>query len=156
MVISIENSADIAYMQKALKQAEKAYAKGEVPIGALIVDESGEIIAQGYNKVENMQCQLGHAEVEVIKKACKLSNSWRLENATLYVTLEPCSMCMGLIMLSRIKRVVFGASSPLFGYHLDNALALSLYKRKVAICGGVCGIEAAALLQKFFKNKGKR
>jgi tRNA(adenine34) deaminase len=99
---------------------------------------------------------LGHAEIQAIKKACKKTKSWRLESLTLYVTLEPCSMCMGLIVLSRIKRVVFGAASPLFGYHLDNGLALSLYKRKIAISGGVCGEEAAALLQKFFKNKGKR
>ena len=143
------------YMKKALYQAQRGYMQQEVPVGALVIDKNGNTLGQAYNRVERLRCQSAHAEIRAIEKACKKIGDWRLEDATLYVTLEPCSMCMGLVILSRLKRVVFGALSPLFGYHLDNTTLLYLYNRKVEIIGHVCEDEAAQLLQSFFRNKRK-
>lgn len=96
------------YMEAALKEAEKAKLKDEVPIGAVIVYD-GKIIARAHNLREEKQCSTAHAEILAIQKACKKLKSWRLENCELYVTLEPCPMCAGAILQSRIKKVVYGA-----------------------------------------------
>ncbi len=102
---------DEKYMKEALKLAKKAAAMGEVPIGAVIVYE-GKIIARGYNRREIDQDGLAHAELIAIRRACKKIGFWRLEGCTLYVTLEPCPMCTGAIINTRIDRVVYGASDP--------------------------------------------
>ncbi len=148
---------DIYFMQEALKQAQKAAEKDEVPIGAVIVNKNGQIIARGYNQVEKKHTQTAHAEMTAITKAGKKMDDWRLENCWIYITLEPCAMCMVLIRLSRMKGVVFGADSPLFGYRLDKMLQLPVYKKDTFIViTGVLSNEAAILLKKFFKKKRKK
>jgi len=148
---------DIYFMRQALKQAQKAFASDEVPIGAVIVDKKGKIIARGYNQVEKKHAQTAHAEMLAITKAGKKLQDWRLEDCWIYVTLEPCAMCMVLIRLSRMKGVVFGANSPLIGYHLDKMLQLPVYKKDTFITvKGVLSDEAVTLLKRFFKKKREK
>jgi tRNA(adenine34) deaminase len=145
---------DTVYMQQALVLANTAADQGEIPVGALIVSPYGEVLGTGMNYVERYHCQRHHAEVRAIEQACKKLSSWHLDGCTLYVTLEPCMMCISLCALSRIERVVYGAESPIFGYHLDKEGVLSLYKRQIKnITSGVLGEEAAAMLKDFFKHK---
>ncbi|MBE6901084.1 MAG: nucleoside deaminase [Ruminococcaceae bacterium] len=100
---------DEEYMLRALELAEKAYALGEIPVGALVVSPEGEVIGEGYNQRELLGSPTAHAEVLAIEQAAKRLGQWRLSGCTLYVTLEPCPMCAGAIMNSRLKRVVYGA-----------------------------------------------
>lgn len=100
---------DEEYMLKALALAEKAYALGEIPVGAVVVSPEGEIIGEGYNQRELLNSPIAHAEMIAIEQAAKRLSQWRLCGCTLYVTLEPCPMCAGAVMNSRIKRVVYGA-----------------------------------------------
>lgn len=144
----------IFYMQKALKEAQKAYKKDEVPIGAILIAPNGDIIGRGHNLVEKTKQQISHAEVRAISQACRKLGDWRLEGCWLYVTLEPCSLCMNLVLLSRLKGVVFGASSPVFGFELDKNGPLQLYRRNtIEIVKGICEQESLALLKSFFKEK---
>lgn len=149
---------DEYFMYQALAQARKANLENEVPVGALIVSDDGKIIARAYNTVEKKCSQYAHAELLAIAKAGKKLDNWRLEGCWLYVTLQPCVMCMGLIRLSRLNGVVYGATSPLFGSGLDHAIPSSVYKSEIAIIGGILQDEAAVLLKEFFqkKRKGKR
>jgi len=148
---------DSYYMHWALKEARKAAKRDEIPVGALVVSPYGEILGAGSNTVEKKQCQIGHAEVHAIAAATKKIKDWRLTDCTLYVTLEPCMMCISLIALSRISRVVYGAESPLFGYHLDKEGVLALYTRQIKnITSGVEAEESAQLLRNFFKKKRER
>ena len=140
-------------MQKALMQAKVSLSKDEVPVGAIIVDKNGHIIARGHNTMEASGCQTGHAEVHAIERACKKVGDWRLDGHIMYVTLEPCLMCFGLIKLSRLKRLVYGATSPLFGAGIDSKDAFPVYKKGLEIEGGVCSQESAALLKEFFKHR---
>ena len=110
----MENNQDIFFMKEALKEAKKAYLKEEVPVGCVIV-YNNEIIARAHNTRHKNKSALDHAEILAIKKANKKLNAWMLDNATIYVTLEPCLMCAGAIFQSRIKRVVYAASEPKFG-----------------------------------------
>jgi len=145
---------DLFFMKKALGQAKRAYEADEVPIGAIVVDSDGVIIGQGYNKVEQKHSQAAHAEVIAISAAGKKLADWRLSDCWLYVTLEPCAMCMNLILLSRLEGIVFGASSPLFGYQLDKGRGFQLYKLgALSVITGVCSEEAAELLKRFFRLK---
>lgn len=141
------------YMRKALKQAIIGAAKGEVPIGAVIIDDKGRVLARAHNQIEGKKTQTAHAEMLAVYKAAQKIDNWRLDECTIFVTLEPCAMCMGLIILSRIKRVVYGAPSPKFGYHLDNCIALNLYKNKLEIVSNICSSEATVLLQNFFQKR---
>jgi len=100
---------DEEYMTKALVLAERAYVLGEIPVGAIVVSPEGEIIGEGWNLREQLQSPTAHAEILAIEQAAKTLGSWRLSGCTLYVTLEPCPMCAGAIMNSRLKRVVYGA-----------------------------------------------
>ncbi len=140
------------FMNAALKQAEQALKKGEVPVGAIIVDRHGSIIARAYNKVETMHCQTAHAEVLAIQKACKKVGDWRLNGCCIYVTLEPCLMCIGLIQLSRIESIVFGTRSQLFGSGLGDHQKLPAYARSLDITGGIGASESVTLLRTFFKT----
>ncbi len=145
---------DCFYMDKALVLAQKAYDAGEVPIGALIVSDSDEIIGTGYNQIETMTSQISHAEISAIILATKYFDDWRLEECTLYVTIEPCTMCYGALQLSRIKRLVFGAASPVFGYHLDKDSFLSVYNNDtLLIKRGVREQACAQIVKKFFEQK---
>ena len=147
---------DIFFMQEALAQAQLAYEIDEVPIGAIVVNSEGDIIARAYNVVERDCTQRSHAESLAIECAAKDLGDWRLDGCWLYVTLEPCSMCMGLIKLSRLAGVVYGASSPLFGFSLDNEQDLWLYKKGIiSIVEGIGGDQAAQLLKNFFHKKRK-
>lgn len=143
-------------MQQALIQAYKAFECDEVPVGALVVNGQGIIISQAHNLVEHEHSQRAHAESIAIENACKQYGDWRLDNHWLFVTLEPCMMCMGLIQLSRLAGVVYGAPSPLFGFHLDNRDDLWVYKRdSFVIINGILADETAHILKKFFQQKRK-
>ncbi len=139
-----------AFMKEALREAEKALKKGEVPVGAVIVKD-GKIIARGHNLREQKQNALSHAEIECINSACKALNSWRLEDCTLYVTLEPCPMCTGAIINSRISTVVFGAFDLKAG-SMDSVINLCdyPYNHKPEIYGGIMEDDCKELLERFF------
>mgnify|MGYP001570183638 CR=1 FL=1 len=143
-------------MTKALKQAAIALKNGEVPVGAVIVDATGKIIARGYNQIEKKACQLGHAEAIAIQKACKKLGDWRLNGCWIYVTLEPCLMCMGLIKLSRITGIVFGTHSNLFGSGLAVLKNAPAYTKGISIEGGCKKQQSIDLLQAFFKGVRKK
>jgi tRNA(adenine34) deaminase len=145
------------YMSQALAQAKKALERDEVPVGAVIVNPEGKTIAKAYNLVHKKGCQTEHAEMRAIRKVCKKLGDWRLDGHSIYVTLEPCSMCMGLIRLCRISKLIYGADSPLFGYRLDKDTGLNVYKNNaVKIEKGICADQAIALLKHFFKNKREK
>ncbi|GIO28189.1 tRNA adenosine(34) deaminase TadA [Ornithinibacillus bavariensis] len=144
---------DAYYMQLAINEAEKASQRNEVPIGAIIVFQD-EVIATGFNIRETSQETLSHAELIAIREANKKVGSWRLEDCTLYVTLEPCPMCAGAIVQSRIKRVVFGASDPKAGCAgtLMNLLDEKRFNHQVAVTRGVLEEKCSSLLSNFFKE----
>lgn len=143
------------FMGKALKQAAVALSYDEVPIGAIVVSKDGVIIGRGYNRMEAAKCQLAHAEARAIAQACKKNGDWRLNGCTIYVTLEPCLMCIGLIQLSRVDNIVYGAPSPLFG-SVINVVALPSYAKQLRIECGIREQECIALLQSFFKTVRKK
>ncbi len=147
---------DLLFMQQALEYARQAYRAQEVPIGAVVVNNQGEIIGAGFNQVELSHTQRAHAESIAIEQAGLNRRDWRLNDCWLYVTLEPCAMCMGLIALSRMQGVVYAAPSPLFGYRLDKDAALSVYNRDLlCVVEGVMQEEASKLLKDFFQQKRK-
>lgn len=138
------------YIRQALLQAQKAFELEEVPIGAIIVDESGKIIARAYNKMESICCQTGHAEVLAIQKACKKIGDWRLNDCWLYVTAEPCPMCFGLAQLSRLRGIVYGCRSPQFGFESNKIVPLSYID--MIIQGGILETKCSSILQDFFEK----
>lgn len=144
---------DEQLMQEAIEEAKKARKLKEVPIGAVIV-HNGEIIARGYNVRETTQETLSHAELIAMEKANAHIGSWRLEDCTLYVTLEPCPMCAGAIVQSRVARVVFGASDPKAGAcgTLMNLLDDERLNHQVESTGGVLKEACSQLLKDFFKE----
>lgn len=144
---------DEKLMRAAIKEAEKARDSNEVPIGAVIVLD-GEIIAAAHNLRETEQNATAHAEILAIEEACKRLGTWRLENAELYVTLEPCPMCSGAIILSRIKKVVYGAADPKAGCAgtLMNLLQDSRFNHQSEVVEGVLKDECGALLSQFFRE----
>ena len=144
-------------MKAALKQAEKAIALGEVPIGAVIVC-GGKIIARGYNRRNTDRTTLAHAEITCIRKACKKTGDWRLEGCTLYCTLEPCQMCAGALIQSRIDRVVIGTTSPKSGCGgtLLNILQNPDFNHQADVLYGVMREECTEILQRFFKDLRRR
>lgn len=147
---------DTYYMQKALELARMAEHQDEIPVGAVVVDAKGLILGFGYNQVEKEKTQTAHAEMCAINDATQKRGDWRLNGCTLYVTLEPCRMCMALIQLSRISHVVYAASSPRFGYQLDNTALSPVYKEDVVIREGICADLARDMLQRFFQKQRKR
>ncbi|MBS4221135.1 tRNA adenosine(34) deaminase TadA [Bacillus sp. FJAT-49711] len=144
---------DEQYMRAAILEAEKARDCNEVPIGAVIVLD-GEIIAAAHNLRETEQNATAHAEILAIEEACKKLGTWRLENADLYVTLEPCPMCSGAIILSRIKKVVYGAADPKAGCAgtLMNLLRDERFNHQSAVVEGVLKEECGKLLSDFFRE----
>ncbi|RWZ54784.1 tRNA adenosine(34) deaminase TadA [Halobacillus fulvus] len=143
---------DETYMKLAIDQARKAEAEGEVPIGAVIVYK-GEVIASGYNQRESSQLASSHAEFIAIERANKKIGSWRLEDCTLYVTLEPCPMCAGAIVQSRVPRVVFGAKDPKAGCAgtLMNLLQESRFNHQAEVVDGVLEEMCSQMLTDFFR-----
>lgn len=149
----VERAQDLMFMRMALEEAARAPAVGEVPIAALIVQNS-RVLAQTHNYRELWQDPTAHAEVIAIRAAATALGTWRLTDTTLYVTVEPCSMCIGAIILARISRVVFGAWDPKAGA-CGSVLNLSSEPKlnhQVLVTGGVLEQESQALIQKFFKK----
>lgn len=144
---------DEFFMKLAIEQAEKAREINEVPIGAVLVKD-GEVIASAYNLRETEQRSIAHAEMLAIDEGCRKTGSWRLENTTLYVTLEPCPMCSGAIVLSRVERVVYGARDPKGGCAgtLMNLLQEDRFNHQAEVTPGVCEEECGALLSDFFRD----
>ncbi len=144
---------DIKYMDMALNEAKSAAVEGEVPVGAVIVKD-GEIIASAHNNREATGDATGHAELLAIRKACEALGGWHLEKCTLYVTLEPCPMCMGAIINSRIGRVVFGAKDAKAGA-CGSVMNMCSYplNHKPYVEGGFMREDCAAVLSDFFKGK---
>ena len=141
-------------MQKALELARKAYLIQEVPIGAIIVLK-GRVIAQAYNQKENLQDPTAHAEMIAIKKASHTMKSWHLENATIYVTLEPCPMCAYAIIQARLKQVVFGAYDPKAGAagSVINLFKKKLFNHDVEVIGGILEEDCGQIIRRFFHDK---
>lgn len=139
------------YMREALKQAKKAYKLGEVPIGCVIVHE-GVIIGRGYNRRNTDKNTLAHAEITAINRASKKIGDWRLEECTLYVTLEPCQMCAGAIVQARIPEVVMGCMNPKAGCagSVLNILDMPEFNHQVAVTKGVMEQECSDMLKTFF------
>jgi len=146
---------DKYYMMLAVKEAQKAEEMDEVPVGAVIVDETHRVIGQGFNRPISAQDPTSHAEINAIRAACDRLNNYRLPQTSLYVTIEPCIMCMGAIIHARIRRVVFGAPDPKWG------AAASLYQmasdhrlnHNPEIVSGICEEETKAIIKGFFRNK---
>ena len=140
-------------MKEALKQAKKAYVLGEVPIGCVIVYED-KIIGRGYNRRNTDKNTLAHAEITAINRASKKMGDWRLEDCTLYVTLEPCQMCSGAIVQSRITNVVMGCMNPKAGCggSILNILEMPEFNHQVNVIRGVMEEECSQILQDFFKE----
>lgn len=140
------------FMRRALELAKKAGAAGEIPVGAVVV-KGGEIVGEGYNMREQKKNALSHAETEAISAACEKTGDWRLDGCELYVTLEPCPMCTGAIINSRIKTVIFGAYDLRAGC-MDSIINLCDYpfESRPEIYGGIMEDECAALLTAFFED----
>lgn len=141
---------DEKYMKKAVLLAKKAAGADEVPVGAVVV-LNGKIVGRGYNKREKSQNAIWHAEMVAINRACKKLKSWRLDDATLFVSLEPCMMCLGACLNARLKRVVFGAFDPKGENKKEQSICLLNHNMKV--CGGVLEEECKMILQNFFSVK---
>jgi tRNA(adenine34) deaminase len=145
-----------AYMRQALELAKEAAVRGEVPVGCVIVDAGGTVVGQGRNRREETRSALSHAECEAIAAACRRRGDWRLEDCTLYVTLEPCPMCAGAILSARIGTVVYGARDEVMG---SCGSVLNLFEERYghhpAIYGGVLETECAAVLTDFFDKLRK-
>ena len=156
MCIIENSSSDIFFMDKALELAKRAFDMGEVPVGAVVV-RNGEIIGKGYNLRENLKSAVSHAEVLAIEEACRSVGSWRLSGCTLYVTMEPCPMCAGTLVNSRIDRVVFGCKDRVAGC-LGSVMDFRYYpiNHSFSVQSGVREEECAQLLKSFFDNKRKK
>lgn len=145
---------DLFFMKLALQEAKRAAAVDEVPIGAVIVKDD-EIISKAYNLRETLQDATAHAELLAIRKACEVLGTWRLNGCSLYVTLEPCPMCAGAIILSRVDRVVFGAKDPKGGAcgSIVNLPADKRFNHRPEVVEGVMADECGEILTKFFQAK---
>ena len=145
---------DIYFMKQALKCAQKAYDKDEVPVGAVIVKDN-RIIAKGYNKNITSTDTTAHAEIVALRKACKKLNNYRLNDCSIYVTIEPCSMCAGALILARVKNIYFGARDIKAGAcgSLFNIANSNKLNHNITVIGGLLEQDCAKIIKKFFKNK---
>ena len=144
---------DEKFMKEAIRQAKKAEAIGDVPIGCVIVSD-GRIIARGYNKRNKNKTVLAHAELLAMSKACRKAGDWRLEDCTMYITLEPCQMCAGAIVQARIPRVVIGSMNPKAGCgsSILNLLQMKEFNHQVEVTRGVLEEECSEMLSAFFRK----
>ncbi len=152
-----EPAPDLTYMRAALRLAERAAARGDVPVGALVVLD-GAVIGVGANTREAEADPTGHAEIVALREACRSRRRWRVDGATLYVTLEPCPMCAGALVNARVARLVYGAADPKAGavrslYNLCDDPRLN---HRMAVVPGVLADESAAVLQTFFRGVRRR
>ena len=152
----VASEVNVRFMEMAIKEAEKAMAGGDVPIGCVIVDDvTGAVVAKAFNKKERSLDATAHAEMLCVKKACKVKGDWRLENCSLYVTLEPCPMCFGAILSARIGRVVFGArdlNAGFLGGFCDYSKH-NMLNHSVEVVADVLGDECQLILRDFFKRR---
>jgi len=141
------------YMNLALDLAQEAAKDGEAPVGCVIIDANGAVIGRGRNRREKEKSALAHAEIEAIGEACKAIGDWRLDECSLYVTLEPCPMCAGAIIMSRIHKVFYGARDELTGScgSVIN-LFMESYGQRTQVTGGILADESAELLTEFFRK----
>ena len=148
---------DARWMGEALAEAKRALGKGEVPIGAVVV-QGERAIGRGYNRVERLVRATAHAEMIAIERASKALGDWRLDGCALYVTVEPCHMCMGACYLSRVGRVVYGIAQPRSGScgSIDNFHEAELFNHRIDVRGGVREAECLALLDEFFRSARSR
>lgn len=156
-LFGIEVTSDIHGMQLALQMAQRAYELDEVPVGAIVVQD-GKVIGQGFNQPIKSLDPSAHAEVVAIRHAATNIENYRLINSCLYVTVEPCTMCTGLLIHSRVQRVVFGATEPKAGA-IVSALQLAeqpFYNHKLQTEGGVLATECSALMSQFFAQRRKK
>jgi tRNA(adenine34) deaminase len=153
MTRRIRSEADVYFMKKALKEARRAALRGEVPVGAVLVNGS-RVIARGYNQPIKKNDPTAHAEIIAIRKAARKTGNYRLAGLTLYVTVEPCPMCLGAIVQARIKRLVYGTGDPKSGAVVSR-LKFDLEKanHQPQISAGVCQQECRRLLKDFFGEK---
>lgn len=149
---------DIEGMQEALIEAHKAFNKKEIPIGAIICDEQGKIIARGHNLRESYFDATAHAEIVAIRQACNKLKNWRLNNLTLYVTVEPCPMCAGAIFMSRLYRLVYGATDWRAGgcESMFNIVANPYLNHQTIVRAGVLEDECSAIVKKFFQQQRQK
>jgi tRNA(adenine34) deaminase len=147
-------AADENFMRRALAAAQRAPAHADVPVGAVVVKD-GTVIARGRNAREKGADPTAHAEVIAIRKAAKRLGSWRLDGCTLYVTLEPCAMCAGAVVLARLPRLVYGASDPKAGFvgSLGNLCRDARLNHRPQVTGGVLAAECGRILVEFFREK---
>ncbi len=152
------DARDEALMRLALDEAPLALAHGDVPVGAVVVDDAGNVLGRGHNRREERGDPVAHAEVEAIREAARARGLWRLDGATLYVTLEPCPMCAGALVNARVTALVYGAKDPragavdsLFGLCTDGRL-----NHRLAVRGGVLEAECGELLRRFFRERRGR
>jgi len=145
---------DAGWMAMALDEAAKAGFQGEVPVGAVVV-RNGELIARSHNRTRQLADPTAHAEAQAVREAAEVLGDWRLTDCTLYVTLEPCAMCAGAIVLSRIERLVFAAADPKAGMcgSLGNIVQDERLNHRVTLESGLMAEEAGALLREFFKER---
>ena len=150
----IESPGDESFMREALRQAQKANEAGEVPVGAVIVRE-GKIIARAYNQVELLKDATAHAEMLALTQAEAAVGDWRLTECDLYVTKEPCAMCAGALVHTRIRRVIFGCTDPAAGAagSVMNLLQMPVLNHRCDIASGVLQEECATILQDFFRKR---
>lgn len=146
---------DLDYMYEALAEAQKAAALDEVPIGAVVVDKMGHIIGRGHNLCESEHDATAHAEINALKAAGENVGDWRLNDCTVYVTMEPCPMCAGAMINARIKRVVYGADEYRFGSAgtLLNLLQFPAFEHNVLITGPILPEKCAKIVSDFFQKK---
>lgn len=149
---------DENYMALALEEAQKAYDKGEIPIGAVLIDESGTVVSRGHNMRETWQDATAHAEIIAIRKACRLLNRWRLSGLTLFVTIEPCPMCAGALVMSRVDRVVYGSTDSKAGAaeSLFNVTSNPALNHQLQVTAGVLQDECAGIMKRFFAERRKK
>lgn len=147
----MENMNDIFYMQEAIKEAKKAYKIGEVPVGCVIV-VNDEIVAKSHNLRHTFKNGLYHAEMIAISRACKKLSRWILDDATIYITLEPCLMCSGAIIQSRIKRLVYGTKEPKFGCagSIIDVFSNNDFNHQVEVSDGILKEEISQMMKDFF------
>ncbi len=143
------------FMKAALKCAQKAFDEGEVPIGAVVVCD-GKIISRGHNRRTKKQIATAHAEIEAIEKACRKLKSWRIPECELYVTLEPCPMCMGAMLNARVKKVYFGAYEAKGRSMTEQIAESNLLNHRIEVEGGVMQEECSRTLSTFFSQMRER
>ena len=145
---------DDRFMQEALKQAGLAAEEGEVPVGAVIVHD-GRVIARAHNQVETLRDATAHAEMIAITQAAEALENWRLEGAEMYVTLEPCAMCSGAMVLSRVARIVYGADDPVAGAcgSVFNIVSEKRLNHRIPVVKGVMADRSSELLKEFFRSR---